>query len=394
MKRTLIPALVITILIIGWLASGMINQSQSTATSFAPPIAEREEQRSATRRDGVTRVRAQLLSATSQTVATSVRGYTKASRTVNVQAEIKGRIAELPLVRGSSVKKGDVLCRLLEGDRKARLEEAVASVEQAQIEYDGALSLESSGLQSKMNKATAKARLATQKANLKQRSLDFDYLTITAPFDGILERLPVEIGDYLQSGSVCASIVDLNPIVLTGQVAERNVMHLKSGMPAQATLLNGETLDGVVRFISKDASTQTRTYEIEVEASNPNLRIPAGLTVDIEIPTAVYLAHLISPALLALGDEGEIGVRILDDSNKVAFQPVHIVKDDARGIWVSGLPQLAKVITVGQELAVEGEEVEVDLESTEDIPATLFNQSTNATSNKRVVTSEKKDGEA
>ena len=60
-------------------------------------------------------------------------------------------------------------------------------------------------------------------------------------------------------------------------------------------------------------------------------------------------AQHLSPAVLALDDKGGVGVRILDAGNVVHFVSVNIIKDDAKGIWVTGLPDVATLITIGQE---------------------------------------------
>ena len=74
-------------------------------------------------------------------------------------------------------------------------------------------------------------------------------------------------------------------------------------------------------------------------------------------------AHRISPALLALDDSGGVGVRIVDARHVVQMVPVNVIKDDAQGVWVTGLPETATVITVGQELVGAGDRVDVAYET-------------------------------
>ena len=73
------------------------------------------------------------------------------------------------------------------------------------------------------------------------------------------------------------------------------------------------------------------------------------------------IAHLISPASLVLDDGGVVGVRIVDGENIVHFKSVKIVSEDADGIWVTGLPEVINLITVGQEEVFEGQVVKIDL---------------------------------
>ena len=73
--------------------------------------------------------------------------------------------------------------------------------------------------------------------------------------------------------------------------------------------------------------------------------------------------------MFALDDAGVIGVRIVNAVGRVEFNPVEIIREDSDGVWVAGLPEMTTVITVGQELVVPGELVEVDFQATEEMPA-------------------------
>ena len=68
--------------------------------------------------------------------------------------------------------------------------------------------------------------------------------------------------------------------------------------------------------------------------------------------------------ILLLGDTGELGVRTVDETNQVGFSRVEILEDTTEGIWISGLPEVAKIITIGQEYVYQGQTVNViELES-------------------------------
>ena len=87
--------------------------------------------------------------------------------------------------------------------------------------------------------------------------------------------------------------------------------------------------------------------------------------MNVRIGLGEVQAHQVSPALFALGDEGEIGLRILDKSNKAVFQGVRIIEDGPEGVWVTGLPDKIRMITVGQGFVRDGESVEVVLDAAE-----------------------------
>jgi multidrug efflux system membrane fusion protein len=64
---------------------------------------------------------------------------------------------------------------------------------------------------------------------------------------------------------------------------------------------------------------------------------------------------------MTLNDDGQLGVRIVEDGI-VRFVPVRMLRDTANGVWLSGLPEVADVITVGQEFVTDGVEVQVTYE--------------------------------
>jgi multidrug efflux system membrane fusion protein len=146
-------------------------------------------------------------------------------------------------------------------------------------------------------------------------------------------------------------------MLLIGQVAENELLFIKPGQLATATLPKGVNVSGEVTFIAKTAEKGTRTYSVEVHIDNSDFAISSGLTAQIEIPVESLRAQKISPALLVLSDEGQMGVRAINAENIVVFHEVNIIKDEVDGIWVTGLPHVAKIVVVGQQLVVAGETV-------------------------------------
>ena len=69
-------------------------------------------------------------------------------------------------------------------------------------------------------------------------------------------------------------------------------------------------------------------------------------------------AHRVPPSLLTLNDNGEMGVRLVDEGDRVIFQTVSIIEDGPDGVWIAGLPPQIRLITVGQEYVSVGARVE------------------------------------
>ncbi|MEM1434192.1 MAG: efflux RND transporter periplasmic adaptor subunit [Pseudomonadota bacterium] len=367
MRSTTLTAVVIAVLIVVWLLSGQLNRPEDTPlTSLAD---QREAQAAKIEDLAPTRVRARLSQAVEKTREIRVRGRTENKRTVAVAAEITGRVVERPVERGDVVEAGDLLCRISVDDRQAALDEARAGVKEAKQQYESNVELQTKGFINELAVAQAEARLSSAQATLIRSELNLERTRIRAPFAGVVETVGMEVGDYAAPGSSCATVVDLTPMLLVGQVPEREVMQLATGQTAAGAIATGRRVEGPITFIGAQADPATRTYTVEVEIANDDNALRSGVTTDILIPVETVKAHRVSPALFALDDEGSIGMRTVNDNNRVVFHRVNVLSSEPDGAWVTGLPDVATIITVGQELVVPGERVEISFEAQGAMPA-------------------------
>ena len=185
-------------------------------------------------------------------------------------------------------------------------------------------------------------------------------LKIKAPFDGFIEDIFLEPGDLIAPTTPCAKIMKLDPMVITGEVTEKNVDQVNLNQNVNIKLLDNKEVTGVISFISKSANPSTRTYKIEAMIENSNGKIREGLSADMFVPLREVIAHLIPSYLISLNDEGDLGIKILID-DRVQFTEIQIVEDTIDGLWVTGLPKNVTIITVGQEYVINGQEVKVQM---------------------------------
>ncbi|MFT5097965.1 MAG: multidrug efflux system membrane fusion protein [Candidatus Azotimanducaceae bacterium] len=361
MRSTYITAVIIGFVVLLWLGSGQLREKPP-----APPVSVAEQNRIAALRaeeKPALAVRVATIYGSEQSRLLTVRGETRSKRTVSVKSQIHGTLKARLVERGDRVSAGDVLCQISEEDRVVAVTESEGAHSQAKIEYEGSQRLALQGLQSQTLIAQSKARLAKAEADLKRSQLDLGRLQIRAPFDGLIEDVGLELGDFVTSGSSCVTLVALDPMLLVGRISERDINKLKDEQIGRAELSSGEVVEGRISFIGKVADTATRTYAIELEIDNSDFAIESGLTAQIVIPVQHVMAHKISPALLSLDDEGNIGVRTITSDQQVEFYLVEIIRDAEDGIWVTGLPEVSTIITVGHELVVAGEIVKPTFET-------------------------------
>lgn len=352
MKRSYLIAAGIAFAAAGWILSGQVDgniETDRAEPASAPAAAEVAV--------ALPQVRVRSSTARERVSELVLFGRSEAERMVELRAETAARVVAIKVVKGQRVAKGDAIAQLAMDDRQARLSEAEAVVEQYRIAYEAAQKLSQKQYRSKVKLAETRAQLETAKAALAAIRLDIARTVIRAPFAGVVEALPAEVGDYLAVGAVVAHIVDLDPILIVGEVAERDIAKVTTGSLARVRLTTGEVVEGTVRYVSRVGTKSTRTFRIEVALANPGGAIAEGLTAELWLPVGLELAHLVSPAVLTLSDDGVVGVKVVDDKDVVDFFPVRMVADTPDGVWLGGLPETITLITVGQEFVLPGQRV-------------------------------------
>lgn len=361
MNRSILIAAAIAVGVTGWIVSGQFDNPEGNMAAAALPPADADASAIAEalrpKRTAPTAVKVELSTGQAQAQKIVVRGVTEAVRSVDVKAETPGRVAAIYVELGQRVKKGDILVKFAIKDRKAQLAEAEALVRQRKIEYKAAKALNKKGFSAKTTLAGAKALLDSALAKAEAVRILLDDLIIRAPFDGIIEARQAEIGDYIKDGGLIVSIVDENPFLVIGQIAEVFVNKIKVGDTGVAKLVTGETVTGTIRFISKASDPATRTFRVELLVNNDDLSLRAGITAETTFSADKVMAHFISPGILTLNDEGMLGVRSVDETDTVRFHPIQVLTDSNNGAWVTGLPSQIDLIKVGQEFVRAGEKV-------------------------------------
>ena len=347
----------IALLVVAWLASGQMAPSQDATEARRAAVATSEIPRSVrVRRQSAERVRRYIV----------VNGNTAPARTVTLAAETDGRVASLGLKRGDNGDRGALVVRLDERDRRARIAAARATLNQRQAEYEARERLKSSSYVADTQLKEARARLASARMELVRAELDLEYARIAAPFAGALLERQVEVGDFVSRGDPVATWVDNRRLVVTASLSEHDAVYVEAGQPAEARLATGEAMRGEIRFVAPVADRETRTFVVELEVDNGDGRLRAGGTAELRIAAETVLAHRIATSLLTLNDAGNVGIKIVTEDGRVRFVATDIAIADDNGVWLTGLPHEAAIITVGQGYVADGAAVTAVPESDRD----------------------------
>ena len=336
----------------GWMFTGdLIVGGQ--ADPNAVTIAEREKQRSAE----AFRVRVTEIEPSKRDSTLDIRGRTQARASVAVRAETGGTVERRVVSKGDSVAPGDLLCTLDKGVRDTTLRQAQVAFEQAQADYDATDDLLKRGFATRSRLRQLRTALDAAAATLAAAEQDLGRTEVRTTIAGQVTEPLAEAGDNLAPGGVCATIVQTDTMLFTGQVSEREIGNVAQGMKANVELVGGEAASGDVIYISPTSDERTRTFAVEVALPNADGRIREGVTASARIALEPTEAFRILPSWLVLADDGAVGVRIVADDETVAFKPVAILAQLADHMWVDGLEAGDRVITLGQDYVAEGETV-------------------------------------
>lgn len=244
-------------------------------------------------------------------------GTLSARGTVQVGAQVSGRVLELFADFNDPVKKGQVIAKLDESVLKAQIDQAQAAydlavanqkksqvmvadakrqlerqktlqaqqlvagatVEQAEVAYDTAVAVV----------AASKAEVSRAAANLKQARTNLTYATIVSPVDGVVLSRAVDVGQTvaasLQAPTLFTIAEDLSRMQIDTAVAEADVGRLAEGMKATFTVdaFPGKTFEGLVRQV-RNAPTTTSgvvTYDAVIDVDNQDKTLRPGMTANV-----------------------------------------------------------------------------------------------------------------
>ncbi|SFP34717.1 efflux RND transporter periplasmic adaptor subunit [Tranquillimonas alkanivorans] len=347
-------AAALVVALVAWMASGFVLPSEETES--ATPVSEAPRAVAVAVRESAAEPVTQYFTAEGQALP---------QRRTVVLAEAAGEVVELAVRKGAMAEDADLIARLDPARQEADLEGAREELRRAERDLQNAETLLDRGTGTVDRVAQARSTVAAVRAQVAAAEDALDATFVRAPFAGRVEALPIEEGEFVTAGATVAEVVDAVPLTVAIQVPQQSLAALEVGQPAQVSFITGQQATGEVVFVGASAAAETRTFLAEIEVPNEDSDIPAGVSAEVRIPTGEAVAHFLSPAILSLGPDGELGVKTVGEDDRVVFHEVEIVRAQTDGVWVAGLPQEAEIITVGQGFVSAGELVapqpEVDI---------------------------------
>ena len=300
-------------------------------------------------------------------------------RHIEVCALENGYLQEVLVKEGQSVKKGDLMFKILPTLYQARLEAEIAEAQLAQLEFNNTKKLAEQNVVSQNEVKLLQARLAKAQAKVKLAKAELDFTNVVAPFDGIVDRLHEQLGSLIEEGDDLTTLSDNSVMWVYFNVPEAGYLEYMAGRDRhgeedriELVLANGEKFpqDGVIGAIEAKFNNETGNIPFRADFSNPDGLLRHGqtgtvlmsrvLTGAMAIPQRATFENLAKRYVYVVDEDRVVHQREIEVQN--ALEDIYILKDGV-------LDAEAKIVLEGSREVHDGEEVEYDFVAPEEVLA-------------------------
>lgn len=288
-------------------------------------------------------------------------GETEAYYDVRLAADLNGLVEWIGPKEGDEVKLGELIAQIDVAALKAALESAEASFNLADRQYERRKGLFDRGVAAKEELDRTMTERTQALSALRQARVEYQRGFVRSPVHGIVNRLFVDEGEYVDRGNPVADVVNVVKIKVVVNVPERDVSFLAVGREVFVTVdaLPGRSLVGTIDFVPFKADGSTRTFPVRVVLFNQGRDIRPGM-----IARVAFLRRLIPDALSvplsAVVDKGGERLLFVEESGVARSRSIEIgVIQRDRVQIVKGLSPGDRVIVTGQNNVEDGIPVEV-----------------------------------
>ena len=331
-------------------------------------------------------------------------GNTVAFNTVDLVARVEGFLSSINYTDGGFVKKGDLLFQIEQTMYQAKVKEAEASLDSAKAQLLNAqaeftrqetllrqnVTAQNTYDQAKAKRDSARANVESQEGNLIVAQTNLGYTSVTAPFDGIVTKHLVSVGELVGNGvaTKLATIIQLDPIYVTFNMSEQDVLRIRdnlnqrrlsleelSKIPLDIGLMDEEGFPhaGFLNYVSPEIDPATGTILVRGLFNNPNRDLLPGFFARIRVPTALASkAALLIPDRVIGEDQAGKYVLVVNKDNVVEQKRITTGQLLVGGLRViaSGLAADDRVVLTTSGKAVPGNKVAPKEGKIEPPPAT------------------------
>ncbi|MGB1863210.1 MAG: efflux RND transporter periplasmic adaptor subunit [Candidatus Puniceispirillum sp.] len=421
-KSSYLLAGLVALLVGLWMASGSFMKDTPAAINDSDQAEAGSGADMPKQADVTSSFTVSAVSVQNETINRTIRanGVSEAAFDVTVSSKINGNIIRIPATEGSEIKQGDVLVVLDKGTLPEQIAAAKAELNAAEKSYDAAQKQSKGTLKEELAAARANlvvtekrlsianelakenftapvelaqlkadyenarvqlakietaqnyrselevaqnmARVEAARASLAALQTQLEDSTIRSPVSGLLETLHVEKGERMRRDAAAATILGMDTLSVIVAVPQNDIAQISVGDMVDVKIAGAGTNRGKVTKIASRSNQATRTFDVEVSVQNKDRKLRGGVTVEATIDVGTIAAFGLSPAHLSVSSDGSLFAKISVDGI-VQKIDVNMVRSGGEKVFVSGLPDGAIVLTVGQAFVEAGDNVEIVLET-------------------------------
>ncbi len=310
----------------------------------------------------------------------------QAARNVEIRSRISGFLENIHVDEGQTVKKGQLLFEISAAEYTAEVAKAKASLKQILAEAK-TVELEAERVQllvdkkivsrTELDMANAKLNAMKAKADECRAVLDhaltrLSYTSVRAPYDGIVDRIPLKAGSLLEEGTLITSVSDISSVLAYFSISEneyldylrsRDLKNNTAENEVELILSDGKRYDltGTIETVVSEFEEHTGSIAFRARFPNPNHLLKHGATGKIKLSTDMANALLVpQKAVFEIQDKNYVFV--VNEDNKVQMR--NFVPQTRIGkfyVVSSGLKKGEKVVYEGIQNIKDGMNVAPDI---------------------------------
>jgi len=291
----------------------------------------------------------------------SLPGVAKPWVSLEVVSETKGKVVSKKITEGRHVNKGDILAVIDKSDYQNSFDSALASYDSAMATQKRLKALVKNQFVTQSQLDDAVARVKTSKAALDNAKLSLSRCTILSPMRGIVDRVHIENGTFLNSGDPVAKIIQIDKLKIEVGIPESDVDAVRKLKTFNMTIdaLDGKTYTGEYHYLYKTTDSMARLYNLEIKVENTDGQILPDMFARVKIIKNQDPKGISVPMYSLVNHDKDIGVYVEKDGI-VRFRPLNTGFQDG---WKTQIPKGLfpgeKVVVVGHRIIEDGEQVNV-----------------------------------
>lgn len=208
---------------------------------------------------------------------------TLVARSVEITPAVSGHVEKVLFEDGTAVKQGATLIQLDDAVYKAKYSSAKARYVYSDGYYQRMQLLGKKGVVAQQAIEQAEADLKEKRADAEEQQVLLNKLKLSAPFDGMVGKSRVNVGDYVTVGQSVVTLTDTQHLRIEYNIPEKFLALVKLGQEVNitSTAYPGKTFVGKVAFISPTINTTNRSLSLYAEIPNQENLLAAGMFVNV-----------------------------------------------------------------------------------------------------------------